>query len=390
MTRLTDKKIKSITTPGREPDGNNLYLNVSSSLRKSWTCRVRVSGGHVRDIGLGSYPAVSLKEARQKRDTVALDAANGRDPLSERKAAEAEKARLQSMTFEKAAMASFEMKQPEWKNGKHQDQWINTLTTYAFPIIGSIPVADLEARHVVQCLKPIWLSKKETAKRVRQRIDAVMRWAKAMGYRTGDNPAALEGNLEYLLPAQKQQVTHHPALQYEALPSFWKQLEEVQTVSADALRFLILTAARSGEVRETTWDEVDFENALWSLPAARMKASKPHRVPLCDEAVRLLEKRRQLCSGQYVFEGQKPNRPISDMAMLSLMRKRFPQINAVPHGFRSTFRDWAENQSYPHRAVEYCLAHTVRNKTEAAYQRDDLLSIRRKIMTDYGSMTINN
>ncbi len=344
----------------------------------------------MRDIGLGSYPLVGLKEARQKRDAVALDAANGRDTLAERKVAEAEKAWLQAMTFEKAALACFEMKQPEWKNGKHQDQWINTLTTYAFPIIGSMPLADLEARHVVQCLKPIWLTKKETAKRVRQRIEAVMRWAKAMGYRTGDNPAALEGNLEYLLPAQKQQVTHHPALQYEALPSFWKQLEEVQTVSADALRFLILTAARSGEVREATWDEVDFENALWSLPAARMKAAKPHRVPLCDEAVRLLEKRRQLCSGQYVFEGQKPNRPISDMAMLSLMRKHFPQINAVPHGFRSTFRDWAENQSYPHRAVEYCLAHTVRNKTEAAYQRDDLLSIRRKIMADYGSMTINN
>ena len=390
MTRLTDKKIKSITTPRRYPDGNNLYLNVSKTLRKSWTCRVRVNGGQVRDIGLGAYPAVSLKEARQKRDVVALDAANGRDPLSERKAAEAKQARLQSMTFEKAALACFETKQAEWKNGKHQDQWINTLTAYAFPIIGSMPVADIEARHVVQCLKPIWLTKKETAKRVRQRIDTVMRWVKAMGYRTGDNPAALEGNLEYLLPAQRQTVVHHPAMPFEHLPAFWEELSLVQTVCADALRFLILTAARSGEVREALWTEIDFENALWSLPAARMKASKPHRVPLCDEAVRLLEKRRQLCSGQYVFEGQKPNRPISDMAMLSLMRKRFPELNAVPHGFRSTFRDWAENQSYPHRAVEYCLAHTVRNKTEAAYQRDDLLSIRRKIMTDYGSMTINN
>jgi integrase len=390
MTRLTDKKIKSITTPGRYPDGNNLYLNVSSSLRKSWTCRVTVSGGLRRDIGLGSYPAVSLKEARQKRDAVALDAANGRDPLRERKAAEAEKARLQSMTFERAALACFEMKQAEWKNGKHQDQWINTLTTYAFPIIGSMTVADIEARHVVRCLKPIWLTKKETAKRVRQRIDTVMRWAKAMGYRTGDNPAALEGNLEYLLPAQRQTVVHHPAMPFEQLPAFWEELSSVQTVSADALRFLILTAARSGEVREATWDEVDFGNALWSLPEARMKASKPHQVPLCDEAVRILQKRRQLSLSQYIFESQRAGHPMSDMAMLSLMRKRLPQINAVPHGFRSTFRDWAENQSYPHRAVEYCLAHTVRNKTEAAYQRDDLLSIRRKIMTDYGSMTINN
>ena len=381
---LTDTQIKSFKTPGRYPDGNNLYLNVSRSFRRSWTCRVRVSGGHVRDIGLGSYPSVSLKEARQKRDAVALDAANGRDPLSERKAAEAEKARLKSMTFEKAALACFEMKQAEWKNGKHQDQWINTLTAYASPIIGSMPVADVEARHVVQCLKPIWLTKKETARRVRQRIDAVMRWAKAMGYRTGDNPAALEGNLEYLLPAQKQQVVHHPAM----LPAFWDELSSLQTVSADALRFLILTAARSGEVREATWDEVDFENALWSLPAARMKASKPHRVPLCDEAMRVLQRRRQVSSSQYVFEGQRAGHPISDMAMLSLMRKRFPHINAVPHGFRSTFRDWAENQSFPHRAVEYCLAHTVRNKTEAAYQRDDLLAIRRSIMADWECHTI--
>ncbi|MDC3177596.1 integrase arm-type DNA-binding domain-containing protein [bacterium] len=262
MTRLTDKKIKSITTPGREPDGNNLYLNVSISLRKSWTFRVRVSGGLVRDLGLGSYPAVGLKEARQKRDAVALDAANGRDPLSERKAAEAKQAWLQSVTFEKAALAYFEMKNAEWRNGKHKDQWINTLTTYAFPIIGSMPVADVEARHVVECLKPISLTKKETAKRVRQRIDAVMRWAKAMGYGNGDNPAALEGNLEYLLPAQKQTVVHYPAMPFEQLPVFWDELKSVQTVSADALRFLILTAARSGEVREATWCEINFERAL--------------------------------------------------------------------------------------------------------------------------------
>ena len=213
---------------------------------------MRVSRGQLRDIGLGVYRTVSLKETRQKRDAVALDAANGRDPLREREAAKAAKARLQSMTFEKAALASFEIKRAEWKNGKHQDQWINTLTTYAFPMIGSMPVADIEARHVVRCLKPIWLIKKETAKRVRQRIDAVMRWAKAMGYRTGDNPAALKGNLEYLLPAQRQTVVHYPAMPFEQLPAFWEELRSVQTVSADALRLLILTAARSGEVREST------------------------------------------------------------------------------------------------------------------------------------------
>jgi integrase len=209
-----------------------------------------------------------------------------------------------------------------------------------------------------------------------------------MRYRAGDNPAAWEGNLEFILPKQGQEVSHHPALAFEDLPSFWTELSAIQTVSADALRFLILTAARSSEVRGATWDEINLEKALWSLPAARMKASKPHLVPLCNKAVRILEKRKQLSSSHYVFEGQKAGPPISNMAMLSLMRKRFPEMDAVPHGFRSTFRDWAENQSYPHRAVEYCLAHSVKNKTEAAYQRDDLLSIRRNIMTNYGSMLI--
>ena len=174
MSRLTDKKIKSTTIAGRYPDGNNLYLNGSRSRRKSLTCRGRVSGGQVRDIGLGAYPTVSLKEAHQTRDSAALDAANGKDPLSGRKAAESEKVRLQSMTFEKAALVYFKIKHAEWKNGKHQDKWLKTTTAYAFPIIGSMPVADIEAQHLVQCLKPIWLTKKETAKRVRQRIDAVM------------------------------------------------------------------------------------------------------------------------------------------------------------------------------------------------------------------------
>ncbi len=387
MNVLTELEVKSLTTPGRYSDGNSLYLKVSESNRKSWLCRYRVEGKQ-REAGLGSYPLVSLKEARKKKDALKVEVANGNDPLVEREAEKAEQHRLRSMTFEKAAQACFEMKQAEWENGKHQDQWINTLRTYAFPGIGNMPVGDIEPQHVTACLNPIWMTKKETARRVRQRIDAVMRWAKAMGYRTGDNPAALEGNLEYLLPAQKQEVSHHPALAFEDLPSFWTALSAIPTVSADALRFLILTAARSGEVRGATWDEIDFEEALWSIPATRMKNAKPHRVPLGKEAITILEKRRGLSTYKYVFEGQKPNRPISDMAMLSLMRKRFPELDAVPHGFRSTFRDWAENQSYPHRAVEYCLAHSVKNKTEAAYQRDDLLSIRRNIMTNYGSMLI--
>jgi len=389
MNVLTEIEVKSINTPGRHSVGDSLYLNVSAGNSKCWSWHYRVEGKR-REAGLGSYPVVSLKEARKKKDALKVEVANGNDPLAEREAEKAERDRLRSMTFEKAAYGVHALKQQEWKNGKHQDQWINTLRTYAFPGIGNMPLGDIEPQHVTAILNPIWMTKKETARWVMQRINVIMRWAKAMGYRAGDNPAAWEGNLEFILPNQKHEVSHHPALAFEDLPSFWTELSSIQTVSADALRFLILTAARSGEVRGSTWDEIDFEKALWSLPAARMKNAKPHRVPLGKEAITILEKRRGLSTCKYVFEGQKPNRPISDMAMLSLMRKRFPELNAVPHGFRSTFRDWAENQSYPHRAVEYCLAHTVRNKTEAAYQRDDLLPIRRKIMTDYGSMTINN
>jgi integrase len=388
MNVLTELEVKSLNTPGRHSVGDSLYLNVSAGNSKSWSWHYRVEGKR-REVGLGSYPFVSCKEARKKKDALKVEVANGNDPLAEREAEKAERDRLRSMTFKKAAYEVHAVKQQEWKDGKHQDQWINTLRTYAFPDIGNMPVGAIEPQHVIACLNPIWMTKKETARRVMQRINVIMRWAKAMKYRAGDNPAAWEGTLEFILPNQKHEVSHHPALAFEDLPSFWTELSSIQTVSADALRFLILTAARSGEVRGANWDEINLEKALWSLPAARMKNSKPHRVPLCEEAMVILDKRRRLSTCKYIFEGQKPSRPISDMAMLSLMRKRFPELDAVPHGFRSTFRDWAENQSYPHRAVEYCLAHSVKNKTEAAYQRDDLLSIRRNIMTNYGSMAVN-
>ena len=388
MNVLTELEVKSLNTPGRHSVGDSLYLNVSAGNSKCWSWHYRVEGKR-REAGLGSYPFVSLKEARKKKDAFKVEVANGNDPLAEREAEKAEQHRLRSMTFAKAAYEVHAIKQQEWRNGKHQNQWINTLRTYAFPDIGNTAVGAIEPQHVTACLNPIWMTKKETARRVMQRINVIMRWAKAMKYRAGDNPAAWEGNLEFILPNQRHEVSHYPALAFEDLPSFWTALSSMQPVSADALRFLILTAARSGEVRGATWDEIDFEKALWSLPAARMKNAKPHRVPLCEEAMVILEKRRRLSTCKYIFEGQKPNWPISDMAMLSLMRKRFPELDAVPHGFRSTFRDWAENQSYPHRAVEYCLAHSVKNKTEAAYQRDDLLSIRRDIMTNYGNMAVN-
>ena len=247
MNVLTELAVKSINTPGRHSVGDSLYLNVSAGNSKRWSWLYKFEGKR-REAGLGSYPLVSLKEARKKKDAFKVEVASGNDPLAEREAEKAEQHRLRSMTFEQAAYDVHAVKQQEWKNGKHQDQWINTLRTYAFPDIGNMPVGDIEPQHVTACLNPIWMTKKETARRVRQRIDAVMRWAKAMGYRTGDNPAALEGNLEYLLPAQKQEVSHHPALAFEDLPSFWTELSAIQTVSADAPRFLIITKGNRNAV----------------------------------------------------------------------------------------------------------------------------------------------
>ena len=379
MSNLTELKIKNLTEVGRYADGNSLYLKVSVTGKKSWSCRY-VSNGKAVQMGLGKYPAISLKEARQRRNEVQLEVARGNDPLAAQRAAKIEEQRLKEMTFAKAAFECHAVKKSQWKNGKHNNQWINTLRTYAFPVFGSKPVQDIDARDVVACLKPIWLTKIETAQRVRQRIEQVFYWAKAMGYYEGENPTTLRGNLEYLLPKQKKVVTHHRALSYEEVPDFWNSLKACSGVAVDALRFLILTAARSGEVRGAKWDEIDWDNAVWTIPADRMKAGKMHQVPLSQTALSILRKRRGETNSPLVFEGLKQGRPISNMAMLSLMRKRFPDVDAVPHGFRSTFRDWAENQNFSQRAVEYCLAHTLQNKVEAAYQRDDLLEQRRHIM----------
>lgn len=386
MSNLTDLKIKSLNKVGRHSDGNSLYLKVSRIGKKSWSCRF-LHNGKTFEMGLGTYPAISLREARRKRSEIQLEVARGNNPLTDQQAKRQNEQRLKEMTFEKAARECHAVKKLQWKNGKHQKQWIGTLQIYVFPILGSKSVKDIQATDVVACLKPIWLTKVETAQRLRQRIELVLNWAKAMGYRDGENPALLKGNLEYLLPTQKKEVIHYPALPYEQLAAFWLRLNECCGVAADALRILILTATRSGEVRGALWKEIDFEHAIWTIPAERMKAGKPHRVPLCQVAMAILLQRKVKTNSHLVFEGLKQGKPISDMAMLSLMRKRFSEVDAVPHGFRSTFRDWAENQSFSHRAVEYCLAHTLRNKVEAAYQRDELLEQRRDIMEAWQSHT---
>jgi len=277
-----------------------------------------------------------------------------------------------------------ENKKPSWTNPKHVQQWENTLATYAYPVIGALPVADVGAEHIIEILKPIWSKKSETASRVRMRIENVLNAAKLMGWRSGDNPAVYKGGLEAVLPpiSKVKKVRHHPAMPFEDARAFMAMLSKRKGISARALEFCILTAARSGEVRHATWDEIDLETDLWIVPAERMKARREHRVPLSKEAKAILETLPRLANSQLVFPGQK-GRPLSDMT-LSAVLKRMDLKHYTVHGFRSTFRDWtAETTHHSSETVEMALAHTISNKVEAAYRRGDLLEKRRDLMKDW-------
>ena len=388
MSKLTELKIKNLSEPGRYSDGNGLFFRIKGSKSRNWLYRFTING-NMREIGLGTYPSIPLKKARELANECRVDVANDIDPIEKRNEAKKKKCKLEAMTFEMAAFERHKIKQQEWSNGKHQQQWINTLKTYVFPYIGNKPLFKIEPSNIEKCLSPIWLEKKETAGRVRQRIEDVLDWAKVMGFRDGENPARLKGNLEHLLPKQKKIVKHQPALSYKELPVFWTCLQEIESNSADALRFLILTASRSNEVTGALWDEIDWQNSVWSIPAERMKMKRSHRIPLSQTSLDILLKRRALTNSPFIFEGQKLGKPMSNMTMNNLIKRKFPLLEIVPHGFRSSFRDWAENQSFSHRAIEYCLAHSVKDKTEAAYQRDDLLGKRHGIMKSWAEFIIS-
>ena len=388
MSKLTELKIKNLLEPGRYSDGNGLFFRIKGSKSKNWLFRFTIYG-NTREIGLGTYPSISLKKARELANECRVDVANDIDPIEKRNEEKKKKCKREAMTFEMAAFERYNIKRQEWSNGKHQQQWINTLKTYVFPYIGDKPLFKIEPSDIKKCLSPIWLEKKETASRVRQRIEDVLDWAKVMGFRDGENPARLKGHLEHLLPKQKKIVKHQPALPFKELPAFWSGLHEIESTSADALRFLILTAGRSNEVIGAFWDEIDWQNSVWSIPAERMKMKRSHRIPLAQTSLDILSKRRAFKNSPFIFEGQNLGKPMSNMTLNNLIKRKFPLLKIVPHGFRSSFRDWAENQSFSHRAVEYCLAHSVKDKTEAAYQRDDLLEKRREIMKSWAEFIIS-
>jgi integrase len=360
-----------------------LHLNVTDN-RASWILRVQI-GDKRSDLGCGGYPDVTLAQAREKAREKRLQIERGIDPREARRAVALalRAAQAKALTFDQAAQACHAAKMVEFKNAKHRDDWISSLNRYAGPIIGDLPVASVDLPHIVRVLEPIWSKKTETATRVRQRIESVLSWAKVSGYRTGDNPARWKGNLEHALPkpARLQKVMHYPALPWQEVGAFLVQLRKREGIGARALEFAILTAARSGEVRGATWPEIDLQAKLWTIPAARMKAGKVHRVPLSEPAIRLLKSLPRLEGCPYVFPSPR-GKMLSDMSINSVTRRM--SVDAVPHGFRSTFKDWCRSStSYQDEVSELALAHVSTDATRAAYARDELLPKRERLMREW-------
>lgn len=379
---LSATEVAAIKEDGMWRVDRNLYLQVcDNGGTRSWLFRYRY-GGRLRRMGFGPARLVSLSEAKRRSINAQKLLLDGIDPLAERKAQRG----AHSMTFQQCADAFLKAHHDSWGNAKHQYQWRRTLELYAYPVIGKLPVGQVSANHVVKILEPIWASKSETAGRVRGRIEKVLDWARVAGYRSGDNPAKWQGELEHRLPSLKrvQTIKHHPTIAYAEAPAVYQALTQRTTTSARALQFVMLTAARVGEALGATWDELDLDAAtpVWTVPAERMKMRQPHRVPLSPEAVALLRALPGKRVG-LVFPGSKRGRKLSDMTL----RKLFRTITGKPvttHGLRSTFRDWsAEQTDYARDVAEAALAHSLGTKVETAYLRTDLLDQRVGLMTDW-------
>jgi integrase len=380
------------TRPGLHAVGGapGLMLRVAPGGSRQWVLRVRRDGRRLH-LGLGGFPTVTLAQAREAARALLAKLRQGIDPLAERRAARAATAALtRTPTFKVAAEQYVEAHSPSWRNPKHVQQWRSTLAQYADPIFGSVPVADVTKAHVLAALQPIWTTKTETAKRLRGRIEQVLAYAMQAGWRPeGVNPAAWRGGLDKLLaaPAKVAKVEHHPALPIDAMPAFMARLRQIPGMGARALEFVALTAARSGEVRGATWAEIDLDAATWTVPGSRMKAGKEHRVPLSDAALALLRALPRFADTDLVFPSVRGGRPLSDMTLLACMRRM--GLDAVPHGLRSTFRDWcAEHTGYPREVAEMALAHAIPDAVEAAYRRGDLFDKRRRLMADWAKFLV--
>ncbi len=391
-TIISSARQAETVQPGKYPTSvQRLYLHVRGGSR-AWVLRY-TRQGKAKEVALGTLPGISFKRASIKAGEASILLAEGRDPEQAWAAERAETSRVVPTvpTFTQVAAAYIRQHRGGWKNRKHARQWVSTLKTYARPLIGTTRVDEVDTEQVLAILQPIWMSKTETAKRVQGRIENVLDFAAARQWRSPNNPARWRGHLDKLLPKPSRvaPVRQQPALPYPEVAAFVARLHQLSSISARALEFLILTASRTNEVLGAQWQEIDLDNSLWTVPASRMKGRREHRVPLSPAALTLLKELPRLRDHPYVFPGAKANRPLSNMALLQMMRGLGygvggDQGDAVPHGFRSSFRDWAgEISSYPNHVCEMALAHAVANKAEAAYRRGDLFEKRRQMMQDW-------
>lgn len=400
VNRLTAREVQALSKPGYHGDGAGLYLQVQKSGSKSWVFTY-TRAGKSREMGLGKLTDVTLQQARQKAADARQRLQEGLDPIEVRDALlrTNKVATARGITFDECAAAYIESHRDEWKNAKHADQWKNTLATYASPVFGSLPVQAIDTTLVLKVLEPLWSKKTETATRLRGRIENVLDYARVREYRDGENPARWRGHLDHILPARNkvQKVKHHEAMPYADVPAFLKAVRARPGVTPKALEFIILTACRAGEALASpgrrltdsyttaaTWDEIDFANAVWTIPVERMKADREHRVPLSTAALAVLQSLKDEAQNEFIFPGWKTGTALTIAAPLALLQRELGYPGLTVHGFRSSFRDWAAEQTnHPREIAEAALAHTLRDKTEAAYQRGDMLERRRTLMQDW-------
>lgn len=383
INRLSAQSVAKETKPGAYLDGQGLYLRVGSSGSKSWLFCFMLAG-RSREMGLGSADLFSLKEARDKAHAARQKVHAGIDPIEERNTSKAalRANAAKSISFKEAAERFIKAHEAGWKSDKHAAQWTATLTTYAYPLIGSLHVDQIETAHIIQVLEPIWSEKTETAVRLRGRMEQVLDWAKVRGFRAGENPARWKGHLDKSFPARSKvaKVKHREALPYADMPDFMARLRNNDSISARALEFAVLTAARTGEIIGATDGEIDAKTGVWTIPADRMKGGKEHQVPLCPRALEILKSVPREKGNPFLFGGARKGKGLSNMAMLALLQGMDGCADLTVHGFRSSFRDWAgDMSSFPREVIEAALAHSLKG-VEAAYRRGDALAKRRKLM----------
>lgn len=382
---MTAIEVKRLTAPKMHAVGTvpGLMLDIKASGSKAWILRTTV-GTRRADIGLGSYPGITLAAATEAARQIKAKIKDGIDPTAERRARQA----VVEWTFKKCAEAYITGHRSGWKNAKHASQWENTLATYVYPVFGDKHVRDVDVSDVINAIEPYWSTKNETMVRVRNRIELVLSAATARGYRpkgTG-NPAQWRGNLDQVLakPSKVSKRAHHPAMPIDEVHRFVMTLRTSKTTAAKCLEFVVMTACRSGEARLAAWPELDLKAAVWNIPGERMKSGRPHRVPLAAPVLALLEKLPRFEGSDLLFPGRDGKKPLSDMSLTAIMRRA--KLAFVPHGFRSTFSDWtAERTAYPTEVREMALAHAIGNETDAAYRRGDLFDKRRHLMSDWAN-----